>query len=156
MLLREELLGKLVVSDIRHLLVKYPTTIRSDCTMGELLDKISERSSTQHVYVVDEQKCLVGTLQMNTVVEYLFPFSAVINNPNQINAGITNHLLASDIMNCEPRYVQEDTLLFEMAVFLMEDRIDELPVVNDEHHIIGQVNVYEVIAAYLNELKAHS
>ena len=35
----------------------------------------------------------------------------------------------------------------------MQEKINELPVLDDEHRVIGQVNIYEVIKAYLKEIQ---
>ncbi len=54
-------------------------------------------------------------------------------------------------MNDEPYFVEESTPLFEMAEILIREKINELPVVDKDRRVIGQVNVYEIIAAFLAE-----
>jgi predicted transcriptional regulator len=40
-----------------------------------------------------------------------------------------------------------------MAGILMQEKINELPVVDDDMHIVGQINIYEVIMVYLQEIR---
>ncbi len=61
--------------------------------------------------------------------------------------------IVKDIMDDRPRFVKESTSLSDMASMLMEEKINELPVVDDDRRVIGQVNIYEVITAYLDEIR---
>jgi len=104
---------------------------------------------------VDEDNRLIGSVRMNAVVEYLFPFTAVLDRGNEMMVGgyvDTTPKTVSKIMNPEPVAVAETTPLSDVARILMEEKINELPVIDAERHVIGQVNVYEFIMFYLNEL----
>jgi CBS domain-containing protein len=39
----------------------------------------------------------------------------------------------------------------EMARILLREKITELPVVDADHRLVGQINMYEVIAGHLND-----
>ena len=156
MLKKKVSLGAMHVADVRHLLVDKPAMIRPDQSEEELLAKMIEDPRTRHVYVVDESGVLIGVVRMNSVVERLFPFSAVVERGVH---WVANRLDNSEgrtvagMMNDNPRFVCESTTLSEMATILMHEKINELPVVDNEHRVIGQVNVYEAINAYLREVR---
>ena len=57
-----------------------------------------------------------------------------------------------DIMNDSPRFMKEDTLLSDMADIMVQENINELPVVDDKMHIIGQLSLYEVTTEYLKKV----
>jgi CBS domain-containing protein len=154
---KEILLKKMEAKDIRSLLIENPSIISQDAPINELLAKINEDLRTRHVYVVDKENKLIGAVRMNSIVQYLFPMSAII----QQTTDDIHHLSSVnfqagkvfEIMNKNPSYVFESTNLAEMATILMKEKINELPVVDKDMKIIGQVNVYELILAYLEKLK---
>ena len=89
---------------------------------------------------------------MITVNGLLFPLQALgagMSEPHlfhQINLGGQT---VRDVMNKEPRPVQADTGLQDMARVFLKEKIIELPVVDKANRLIGQVNMYEIIKAYL-------
>jgi predicted transcriptional regulator len=52
-------------------------------------------------------------------------------------------------MSKEPRSVRTDTSLHILALILIEEKLTELPVIDEANVLIGQVNMYEIIKAYL-------
>lgn len=56
-------------------------------------------------------------------------------------------------MDESPRFVRKSTSLRDMAGILMQEKINELPVVDDDMHIVGQINIYEVFMVYLQEIR---
>lgn len=151
-----QLLGNLQVKDIRHLLIMNPAIVNSTAPLIKVLEKITEDLRTRQVYVVDEDKRLIGVVRMSSVVEYLFPYDAIIEHNNSLyNAYYpkVNADSAEDIMISPPTKVTEETTLGEMARLMMKEGINELPVVDDQEFLVGQVNMYEVINAYLTIAK---
>jgi len=147
-------LGNMKVKEVQHLLVENPSVIKEDATIEQVLAKINEDPRTRHVYVVDNCNKLIGSVRMNTVVKDLFPITAIVDGLDDVSHdcfvsfGVKT---VNSIMNEKPLFVKGETLLSEMAKILMHEKINELPVVDDEMKVIGQVNVYEVIKAYLKE-----
>jgi len=149
-------LGDTKVADVQHLLVEEPTTIGTGQGIDELLGKIIADPRTRHVYVVDEAGVLIGTVRMNRVVQYLFPFAAMVEQGSELSIGNManfNVKLVEDIMDERPKFVKSSTTLVDMATILMREKINELPVVDEDMQVIGQINIYEVIMAYLKETR---
>jgi len=145
------------VRDIDHILVKNPSSIISTASLLEVLEKITEDLRTRQVYVVDEDQRLIGVVRMSSIVEYLFPFNAIIELNKSLFDAYYPKLgaeTAGDIMISPPVKVTEETTLGEMAGLMMKEGINELPVVDDQEHLIGQVNMYEVISSYLTISKS--
>ena len=90
----------------------------------------------------------------------LFPFSTA--HSDDFVVGVAEYFrtlaekTARDIMDEEPCFVAETTPLSDVAKILKREMINELPVVDQEGHVIGQVNVYEIISAYLHEIRENS
>jgi len=145
------------VRDIDHLLVKNPSSVLSTAPLIEVLEKMTEDLRTRQVYVVDEDLSLIGVVRMSSIVEYLFPFDAMIELNKSLFEAYYPKLgaeTAGDIMISPPVMVTEETTLGEMASLMMREGINELPVVNDKECLIGQVNMYEVISSYLAIFKS--
>lgn len=146
------MLGDLTVKDIEHLLVVNPSCVSAETPMRDVLKKLTEDLRTRQVYVVDDDGRLLGAVRMNSVVEYLFQFDALIeHNKSLYDAYIPKEgaKIAADLMISPPLRVTEQTTLGDMARLLMKEGINEKPVVDGQEHLVGQVNVYEVISAYL-------
>ena len=149
---KRPLLNALTVENIWELVVDNPTTIRPDASLPELLEAMVEDTRTRHVYVVDEQRQLIGVVRMTTVTGLLFPLqvmgSVILDfyTFRHVNFGGKT---VREIMNKKPRSVRPDTQLDELARILLKEKITELPVVDAHNKLVGQVNVYEIVKAYL-------
>lgn len=148
-------LGNMKVRDVRHLLVKDPVIVSPDQMVEDLLAVMNKDPRTRYAYVVNEKGGLVGSVRMSDVVKYLFPFEAVVDSSSELSVGKYASFEAKtvgDIMDDSPRFVKEATSLSDMANILVHEKINELPVVDDQMHIIGQLSLYEITSAYLKEV----
>lgn len=149
-------LGDMTVADVRHLIVEDPTVVAADATTDDLLEAIVRDTRTRHTYVVDEEGVLIGAVRMNAIVGYLFPIVAMTTPNVDLSAerlSVFSARAVTEIMNDQPRAVTESTSLADVARVLLEEHINELPVVDETGRLIGQVNVYEIIATYLKGSK---
>ncbi len=152
-MIREKILGEMCVRDVRELVVKLPAVIGPDALIDDLLQATIADPRTRHVYVVDQENHLIGSARMNAVVEYLFPFAAGLEKGVGLSAPPIDwsEKKVCDIMNDEPAFVTEDDRLDDAAALMMREKINELPVIDHEHKVIGQINMYEIIQAFLRE-----
>lgn len=149
---KRTLLNALTVENIWDLVVEHPTTIGPDASLPELLETIVEDTRTRHVYVIDEKRHLLGVVRMTTVTGILFPLQAlgpVTSEPHLFRHVNLGGKTVRDIMNDAPRSVHPDTHLHDMARILLQEKITELPVVDEHNKLVGQVNTYEIVKAYL-------
>ena len=144
-------LAKIKIEEIMDLVVATPTTIKADADIDDVIIKINDDLKTRHVYVVDDENRLIGSVRMNTIVQYLFPlgaiFTAGITTYNNLNVNIFSKKV-SDVMKKDPFYVKPNAQLSEIASIMINEKINELPVVDDDMKIVGQINVYEIIEAF--------
>ena len=153
---KELLLGRKTVSEVRDLLVKDPTVVRANDDLDSVCASVVCDSKTRHVYVVDDDNKLLGSIRMNTMVEYLFPYTSLVEQGSKILKGKAvspDARWAKEVMDTPLLYVKETTTLSEVARIFMREQINELPVVDDNMIIIGEVNFYEIIIGYLNDKK---
>jgi len=140
----------------------FPANVLSpDRSIDDLLRKFVENPRCRHVYVIDDDQRLVGVVRMNSVVQYLFPYAGMRINTNEWILGDLPRIARvnlKDLINDRPHCVHPETSLTEMAEILISEKINELPVVDQDRRLIGQVNVFEIIVRYLerrNEDRSH-
>lgn len=150
---KRALLNALTVKDVWELVVKNPSTVAPDAPPAVLLERIVEDTRTRHVYVVDDDRHLVGVVRMTTVTGLLFPMEAL--NVAMSEGALFRYDMhlggktVRDVMDKEPCTVRKETSLHDVARTLLQEKITELPVVDNHDRLIGQVNMYEIIKAYL-------
>lgn len=146
----EEKLAKAKVADINELIVNNPAIVKEDTPIREMLESIIKDTRSRHAYVVDKNNKLIGSIRINNVIQYLFPSTILKEQQNSPKVGsfmdYLNARVAGDIMSMSPNYVFKDTPLDKMVDIMIDDKSNELPVVNKDMEVIGEVNVLEVIA----------
>ncbi len=149
-------LDRTLVRDVLHVFMFPPSTVSPDDSVEEMLRVMIRDTHTRHVYVVDAENRLVGVVRMNRVVEYLFPHVLLRGLAEEEMVWGTHFLesigakVVGDIMNDTPCYVLGTDPLSKVGEILTEEKINELPVVDEDRRLIGQVNVYQIINNYLN------
>ena len=152
----ERLIGDKRVGDVHKLLVEDAAAIGPDQLLDELLAKIVEDPRTRHVYVLDRDGVLVGSVRLNTVLKHLFPLITSASPGHERLLDVLTSFEAStvrDIMNVDPAFVHEGTTVAETVKLMIGEQVNELPVVDNQHRVMGEVNFLEVINAYLKERK---
>jgi Mg/Co/Ni transporter MgtE len=117
-----------------------------------LLKEIVRDTRTRHVYVVDEQQHLLGVVRMFTVTELLFPIQALVANipdPHLFRHVNVGNQTIREVMSNKSSSVHADTSLHSLARAMIEEKLTELPVIDEANVLIGQFNMYEIIKAYL-------
>jgi CBS domain-containing protein len=149
----EDKLSKIKVKDIMHLIVKEPTTISQDASLDQLLHKILENTTSRHVYVINENDKLIGSVRLNNTIKYLFPSISLLENTEAFEIGsflgYSNAQKVSDIMNNLCSYALNDALITDIIRIMIREKINELPVVDKDFKVIGEINVLEIIQFYL-------
>ncbi|MCD6441518.1 MAG: CBS domain-containing protein [Candidatus Marinimicrobia bacterium] len=149
----EEKLLKTPVGSIKDLIAKETVIVSPDTKIKDILAKIIKDTRSRHAYIVDKNNVLIGSIRVNNVIQYLFPTTVLLDSADSFYIGsfmeYSAAKLAKDIMNTSPIYVFEDTPLAEMITIMTREKINELPVVDKNQKIIGEVNVLEIIAKYL-------
>ena len=148
-------LGNVRLRERKDLLIKDPISTSPDQTIEELLATMFKNPHAGNIYVTDENGRLIGSVRMDIVVKYLFPFEAAVERSTEMSVHRDVYFEAktvAEIMDDSPRFVKEAMSLSDVANILMREKTSELPVVDDQMHMIGQISMDEVIAVYLKEI----
>jgi len=130
----EDKLSKIKVKDIMHLIVKEPATIFQDASLDQILHKILENTTSRHVYVINKDDKLIGSVRLNNTIKYLFPSISLLENTEAFEIGsflgYSNAQKVEDIMNTVCSYAFDDTMISDIIRIMIREKTNELPVVN--------------------------
>ncbi len=144
--------GKLNVGDIRKDIIENPVIVTIEATIKDALKKLIEKHHTSHIYVTNKEGKMIGSIHVNNVIEYLFPYETVWqSNSEYVPMSIFSKERLEDILTRDFYYVYDSTKISDMISILLREKINELPVLDSEMRIIGEVNIFEVITAYLRD-----
>jgi CBS domain-containing protein len=151
-------LASLKVSDIEHLLVVEPAWVLESASVDAVMEKMIADLRTRWIYVVDQDRRLLGGVPMNALIEILFPLEAIIERTDSLYEAYFPRVsakTAGELMLAPIPSVSTDTFLEKLADLLLSNRINEMPVVDSNNVLTGEVNVSEVIKAYLGNTARH-
>jgi len=110
---------KVKVKDINQLIVKNPSTLNETSSLKDLLEEIVKDAKSRHVYIVNYQNKLIGSVRLNNTLQYMFPTISLLNENDVFQIGsyqvYSSAKSIKDIMTANPSFVYEDTLLSEMV-----------------------------------------
>ncbi len=141
------------VRDVRRLITQEPTVVREDDSLITVSKKIIEDPKTRSVYVVNSDEKLVGIIPVMELIQYLYyseiPQEYVLYRFPMI---LATEAKAKDIM-LPPEFVRDDDELGEALRKMFKNNIKELPVVDEDMRIIGDLNILELILAWLESVE---
>ncbi|ACM23817.1 MULTISPECIES: CBS domain-containing protein [Thermotoga] len=142
------------VKDVCRLISLNPTIVEEDDPIEEVVDKILEDPITRTVYVVRDGK-LVGMIPVLHLLKVTgFHFFGFIPKEELVRSSMKKLVAksASEIM-VPPVYVHPDTPVEEALKMMIDNNIQEMPVLNEEGEIIGDLNSLEILLALWKERK---
>jgi len=145
-------LATMRVRDIRNSAVEHVAVIGPDDPVSDLLKKVAGNLHVHHIYVVDTNDTLVGCVNLDTVLKYLFPFvgKATLIYPNLLEVlAYLGASSVSDLMSTSCPFVHEDTPVIKAAGIMIEEALEELPVLDSRDRLIGEVTLEEIVGAHL-------
>lgn len=151
-------LASLKVRDIEHLLVVEPAWVLESAPVDAVMEKMIADLRTRWIYVVDKDRKLLGGVPMNALIEILFPLEAIIERPDSLYEAYFPRVSAKsagELMLAPIPSVSADTPLKKLADLLLSNSINEMPVVDSNNVLTGEVNVSEIIKAYLGNSGRH-
>lgn len=146
-MLKEKYLSGFHVSDVCTYKRQHPVTVKANATINSILKaEISEQNSN-NIYVVDSQDKLLGMINVKDILRKLFPVTSLSSG---ISGGIKNipafSASSAEELMSPVKPVKESASLAEAASIFLRESVLELPVINNDNKIIGQINAANIIA----------
>jgi len=144
---------KIKVRDIRNLITQKASIVHRDDSLLKVAKKIVDDPKTRAVYVVDDNEKLVGIIPVIELVQYLYseyiPQEYILYRFPILLSGNPK---AGDIM-LPPVYVHDDEKITDAFIKMFKNNLKELPVVDENMHIIGDLNILEMIVAWIESVE---
>ncbi len=121
---------------IRDIMTRHVAAVHMDETLRNIREAFEE-SKFHHLVVTDKGR-IVGVISDRDLLKNVSPFvgNTWMERPQDRN---TLTKKAHQVMHRHPVTVREDTTLFDAADLLLRENVTCLPVVNEDHHVIGIV-----------------
>ena len=124
-----------------------PATVGEDAVFKEAVEAMIRDSETRKVYVLDAGSKLIGTITLETLMRHA-GYSLGVRK-----TGITSFLkMLGEISNdkvtefmSKPIRVYEDELVVNVAKLMVEHHLNDLPIVNQENGIVGELNGLDIL-----------
>lgn len=142
-------IGEVRVSDLLERVAKtvQPATVSKDATLREAVNAIIKDSETRKVYVLDENNRLVGTITLEVLLRhagYRFGVrSTGVTSFLRMLAEITEDKV-SEVMQ-KPIKVAKDELLVNVTKLMVENHLNDLPVVDKDNRLVAELNGIDIL-----------
>ena len=144
-------IGDIRVSDVLKEVgeLMKPAVVGTSATLRDAVDAIIEDSKTRKVYVVDAEGKIVGTITLETLMRQA-GYRLGVRTP-----GMTSfvRMLAemskdkvTEVMT-KPVKVYDDELLTNVTRLMVEHHLNDLPVVDRDGKIVGELNGLDILRA---------
>lgn len=144
---------KVRVKDIRNLITRNASVVKEDDPLLKVAEEIVSDPRTRSVYVVDKSGKLKGIIPVIELIQYLYyehiPQEYIFYRFPLVLSG---EAIAKDIM-LPPVYVHDTDNITDALKKMFKNNLKELPVVDENMKIIGDLNILELISAWIEAEK---
>lgn len=130
-----------LVGDVSELVVKRPTTVTMNAKIGEVIDGMISNPLSRKVYVVDEKGKLRGMVNTETILR-LIGYRTGIRETGALSFyRFLRDMLKEDVASLlsTVHSVTTDSRLIDALKIMVQDHVNDLPVVDGEGTLIGEL-----------------
>ena len=149
---------KIQVSQIQKLMDLVAVQVQADAPLHKVVEAIVTRPRVQVVCVVNREERLIGLIDIaslaDTMFFEIFP-EEYISEATDVEKVIT-YLQRSKVRTAEelmrpPVWVKGEDSLEKVFHVLHAEKLNGVPVIDDHYHIVGYINLLELMAFCLRE-----
>lgn len=144
---REKMFSDLMVGDVAAQLVQTASTVRSNASIREVIDKMVSNPLSRKVYVVDEQGRYMGTVSTETILRLIgyrvgvrkeggLSFVRFLKDAFKEEAG---HIMVKGMT------VTKETKLTAALDIMVNEHLNDLPVVDASDVLVGEMASLELL-----------
>jgi CBS domain-containing protein len=146
-----------LVKDAKRLIVNNPATVNMGAQVYSAVEEILKDPRTETVYVIDETRRLVGIITVNDLLKVSCIQLSAYKKTNLFNFFKYMSLLYSehveDIMR-KPISIRNKEKLISALGIMEKNNLSDLPVVDENNVIIGELNGLEILAVMRDKIKS--
>ncbi len=137
------------VKDVHKYITIEPPILHKDATIKDVIETLLKDPRSRSVYIVDDKNTLIGIIPTSTILKatHILKGKKTLRKEDTFDAlKISTARYAKDIMH-PPVYVFEDEDIKDVLESMVTEGYQELPVVNKDKKVIGDLNCLEIIKA---------
>jgi|GEM_PF-6611452 len=148
----------LTVSDVYSDFFSRPIVMKKNNTINESINKLVEYPDKNYIYIEDEHNKLIGALNLERILNFFFyisnrDFNCQLKVDNIIFN--TNSFIIDDLMEDNPNYVFMNSLLKDVIKEMLLNNRLQVPIVDFDRRIIGEITFLNIIRIFNNHNKAN-
>jgi CBS domain-containing protein len=136
------------VRDLMAFSVSMPSVVRGDATLRQVAELLIADRTTREVYLVDEEGRFFGVITLRRLARFIFTHDV----PDQSSAtellDLVSARCADDLAIKQALFVREDDSIEHLLDLMFRNEVDEVPVVDSRHVVVGSVGMLELVAAW--------
>ena len=136
----------LLVEDVYELVVKDPTTVDSGSKIHQVFDEFLKNPVSRKVYVVNAEGKLMGAVTTETLLRLLGYRVGIREFADWSLWRLMRDMLkegVEGVFDKVPTVKRTDKLTKALKI-MVESHFTDLPVVDDEGKLVGELNSYEI------------
>ncbi len=138
---------KATVGDLFDRVVTDAAKVGEEAVLRDAIEAILARETTRKAYVVDKEGKLKGSITMETLMRHLS------YRLGSRQAGVVSFFkfirdIARDKVTdfmAKPHPIKKDTKITDVVLKVIEERLNDFPVVDDEGKLLGELNTLSIL-----------
>lgn len=137
----EKKFDELLVADVFERIVKKPSVVHEDAPIGEAIGQMLANPLSRKVYVVDADGKYKGTVNTDTILRLIGYRVGVRDSGNLSFIRFMRDAFKEDVRSImtRGRAVIKEMKLTEAMKIMLDDHLNDLPVVDQDGKLIGEL-----------------
>jgi CBS domain-containing protein len=135
------------VKDVYETMVGKPAVVREDALLKDAVDAMTVNHISRKVYVVDADEKLLGMISMEAMLKKVGYLVGVREKGVVSFFKFVTGILEDTVTEFmeKPVTVTNDNLVLDAMKKMVDHHLNDLPVIDDEGRIIGELNSLEIL-----------
>ena len=138
------------IKDMRMLVTPHPAFVKKDASADEIAKTLIANPRLKSVYVVDDKLKLIGKITLRMLIKHEFMELVPRDFSYFYNLDFVGEKTAESLM-IGPIYVKDNDTLKTAFVKMYEYDLDELPVVDENLRLIGNIDMLELLTMLIEK-----
>jgi CBS domain-containing protein len=138
------------IKDIRMLITLHPAFVDKKASADDIAKTMIANPKLKSVCVVNDKLKLIGIITLKKLIKHEFMNLLPSEFENLDALEFIGNNIAEDFM-FPPVFVKNEDTLKTAFVKMYENNIDELPVVDEELHLIGIIDMLELLTILIEK-----
>jgi CBS domain-containing protein len=138
---REKKFSDMLVGDVYDKIVLKASQVKRDAPIGDAIDQMLANPLSRKVYVTDDNGKYIGTVSTEAILRLIGYRVGVRDSSSLAFFRFLRDMFKEDVQSImvKGRTVTRDTVLTSAMKIMMDDHLNDLPVVDADGKLIGEL-----------------